>query len=104
MMIIAIDGPAATGKSTTAKIVAKKLGYTYLDTGAMYRCVTLAFLNDKVNLDDTQLIQKILDEIEIQIPWTYSSPPQGLRHSGRLCFPREWTPSLNRANPAYLEY
>ncbi len=65
-MIIAIDGPAATGKSTTAKIVAKKLGYTYLDTGAMYRCVTLAFLNDKVNLDDTQLIQKILDEIEIQ--------------------------------------
>ncbi len=64
--MIAIDGPAATGKSTTAKIVAKKLGYTYLDTGAMYRCVTLAFLNDKVNLDDTQLIQKILDEIEIQ--------------------------------------
>jgi len=65
-MMIAIDGPAATGKSTTAKIVAKKLGYTYLDTGAMYRCVTLAFLNDKVNLDDAQLIQKILDEIEIQ--------------------------------------
>jgi len=64
--MIAIDGPAATGKSTTAKIVAKKLGYTYLDTGAMYRCVTLAFLNDKVNLDDAQLIQKILDEIEIQ--------------------------------------
>lgn len=64
-MIIAIDGPAATGKSTTAKIVAEKLGYTYLDTGAMYRCVTLALLNANVGLSDTQNIHELLDEIEI---------------------------------------
>ncbi|NTU67605.1 MAG: (d)CMP kinase [Chlorobiaceae bacterium] len=43
-MIIAIDGPAASGKSTTARIVAGKLGYTYIDTGAMYRAVTLKVL------------------------------------------------------------
>jgi CMP/dCMP kinase len=43
-IIIAIDGPAASGKSTTAKIVAGKLGYTYIDTGAMYRSVTLRVL------------------------------------------------------------
>mgnify|MGYP003325941452 CR=1 FL=1 len=45
-MIIAIDGPAATGKSTTAKLVAQKLGFTYLDTGAMYRCVTFSVLKE----------------------------------------------------------
>ena len=45
-MIIAIDGPAASGKSTSAKLLAKKLGYLYLDTGAMYRAVTFYFLNN----------------------------------------------------------
>ena len=44
-MIIAIDGPAATGKSTTAKALAKRLGFTYLDTGAMYRAITLLILS-----------------------------------------------------------
>ncbi|MCK4903128.1 MAG: (d)CMP kinase, partial [Candidatus Marinimicrobia bacterium] len=43
-MIIAIDGPAASGKSTSAKQVAKELGYAYFDTGAMYRAVTLAVI------------------------------------------------------------
>jgi cytidylate kinase len=48
-IIIAIDGPAASGKSTTARSVARKLGYTYIDTGAMYRSVTLkAILQDKL--------------------------------------------------------
>ena len=47
-MIIAIDGPAATGKSTSAKLVSQKLGFTYLDTGAMYRCVTLLVLRNIV--------------------------------------------------------
>ena len=41
-MVIAIDGPAGAGKSTVARAVAERLGYTYLDTGAMYRCVALA--------------------------------------------------------------
>lgn len=45
-MIIAIDGPAGSGKSTTAKAVARRLGYLYLDTGAMYRAVALAFIRE----------------------------------------------------------
>ena len=45
-LIIAIDGPAGAGKSTVARAVAERLGYTYLDTGAMYRCVALAWLGN----------------------------------------------------------
>ena len=48
-MIIAIDGPAGSGKSTIAKLVAKDMGLVYLDTGAMYRLVTLKALNEKVS-------------------------------------------------------
>ena len=51
-MIIAIDGPAASGKSTTAKKVAKELGFAYLDTGAMYRAVTLAVIRNKIELEN----------------------------------------------------
>jgi len=47
---IAIDGPAASGKSTTARLVAKKLGYIYIDTGAMYRAATLAVLREKIGI------------------------------------------------------
>tara|TARA_B100000579_G_scaffold383583_1_gene353491 strand:+ start:142 stop:810 length:669 start_codon:yes stop_codon:yes gene_type:complete len=65
-MIIAIDGPAATGKSTTAKLVAQKLGFTYLDTGAMYRCVTLSVLKNDVHLDDKQNLLLLLNKIDIQ--------------------------------------
>lgn len=49
---IAIDGPASSGKSTVAKILAKQLGYTYLDTGAMYRAATYLALQNDLNLDD----------------------------------------------------
>lgn len=61
-MKIAIDGPAGSGKSTTAKIIADKLNYTYIDTGAMYRAVTYAFLeSDKDDLDI-----RILDKLNIE--------------------------------------
>ena len=66
-MIVAIDGPAATGKSTSAKLVAQKLGYTYLDTGAMYRCVTLSILRDDINLDDAPKLKALLDKLDIQL-------------------------------------
>ena len=46
-LIVAIDGPAGSGKSTSAKIVAQKLGYLYIDTGAMYRAVTLLVIRNK---------------------------------------------------------
>ncbi len=55
-MIVTIDGPAASGKSTTARLVAKKLGWLYLDTGAMYRALTVKVLREKVSLEDTQRI------------------------------------------------
>ena len=55
-MIITVDGPAGSGKSTAAKLLAHKLGFAYLDTGAMYRAVALAALQEAVNLDDAQAV------------------------------------------------
>ena len=52
MAVIAIDGPAGSGKSTLARLLAERLGFAYLDTGAMYRAVTLLALQDGVALDD----------------------------------------------------
>ena len=66
-MIVAIDGPAASGKSTTAKMVAKKLKMTYLDTGAMYRAVTLALLRSNTDLDDYDSVCRVIDELELDI-------------------------------------
>lgn len=64
---IAIDGPAAAGKSTIAKLVAKNLNYTYIDTGAMYRCVAyFAFIN-QVDFDDEEKVCALLDHIEIEM-------------------------------------
>lgn len=56
-LIIAIDGPAGSGKSTSAKLIAKKLGYVYIDTGAMYRAITyLALENEAIN-DESRIIE-----------------------------------------------
>ena len=65
-MIVAIDGPAATGKSTSAKLVAQNLGFTYLDTGAMYRCVTLAVLRCQVDLSNTSAFTQLLSDFNIE--------------------------------------
>ena len=62
---IAIDGPAAAGKSTIAKIIAEQLGYVYIDTGAMYRAITWATLHKSVNLNDEQAIMSLLAKTEI---------------------------------------
>lgn len=64
---IAIDGPSAAGKSTIAKIIAKKLDYVYIDTGAMYRCVGYYCLNNDVDLDDEAAVSKALKEIKIEM-------------------------------------
>ena len=66
-MIIAIDGPAASGKSTTAKLVAKKLKVTYLDTGAMYRAVTVQLLRSKIDFVDIDKVSAILDDLIIDM-------------------------------------
>jgi cytidylate kinase len=65
-IIIAIDGYSACGKSTTAKMVAAKLGYGYIDTGAMYRATTLYFHENYINLTNPKAIKEALDNINIQ--------------------------------------
>lgn len=65
-LIVAIDGPASSGKSTTAKLLAEKLGYLYIDTGAMYRAITLLAIRHKI-LDNQEEIIKLTKEIDIQL-------------------------------------
>ena len=66
-MIVAIDGPAATGKSTSAIKVSRELGFTHLDTGAMYRCVTLSVLRNQITLDNENALSQLLNELDIRL-------------------------------------
>ena len=65
-MIVAIDGPAASGKSTTAIGIAKRLGVTYLDTGAMYRAVTLGLIENSINFENSIELEKYLIQIKLE--------------------------------------
>lgn len=65
--IIAIDGPAGAGKSTVAREVAERLGFIYLDTGAMYRAITLKALRRKINLEDEQALVELASKADIDI-------------------------------------
>jgi CMP/dCMP kinase len=65
--IIAIDGPAGSGKSTVAKLLAKKTGYAYIDTGAMYRALTLKALREKVDLNDEKRLSELFKDTELDI-------------------------------------
>ncbi len=65
-MIVTIDGPAGSGKSSTAKAVAMKLGFVHLDTGAMYRAITLLALNEKVDYADHAGLKKLVDSAVIE--------------------------------------
>lgn len=64
--VVAIDGPAGSGKGTVTKLVGKKEGLINIDTGAMYRCVTLNMIKEKVGLEDTEKIREILEKIKIE--------------------------------------
>ncbi len=64
---IAIDGPAGAGKSTIAKQLAKKLGYVYVDTGAMYRAIALYLLREKVKPDDTEAVSSTCTGAEVTL-------------------------------------
>ncbi|MET1249818.1 (d)CMP kinase [Sporolactobacillus sp. STCC-11] len=64
---VAIDGPAAAGKSTVAKIAAKTLGFVYIDTGAMYRSLTYKALKQKTDLNDARQLKKLLNQTEIKL-------------------------------------
>ncbi len=65
-LIIAIDGPAGSGKSTTAKLLAKKLGYLYIDTGAMYRAVTLFAIKNNLLGDEKKIIE-LASNLDIEL-------------------------------------
>ena len=66
-MIVAIDGPSGAGKSTLAKRVARELGFTYLDTGAMYRALALKILRQGLNLEDSEKLAELVDATEIDL-------------------------------------
>lgn len=66
-IVIAIDGPGGSGKGTITKIVAEKLGLVNVDTGAMYRCVTLECLNKNIEVEDIEKIKEVLEKIDIQL-------------------------------------
>lgn len=72
--VIAIDGPAGSGKSITARLVAQKLGFTYLDTGAMYRAVTLKALRNGIDLEDEAELSSLISDTKIEL----------CHHRGRL--------------------
>ena len=65
--IVAIDGPSGSGKGTISNIVSKRMGFVTMDTGAMYRCVTVYFLDNHIELDDEKNVKKALTEIEIDM-------------------------------------
>lgn len=66
-LIVAIDGPAGAGKSTVAKRLAKELGYTYMDTGAMYRAIALKAMRDGADLEDEPGLKRILEQTRIEL-------------------------------------
>ncbi len=66
-LVIAIDGPAASGKSTTSKLTAERLGYLHVDTGGMYRAMTLKVLEERIDINDEAKIAKLAEQTEIRL-------------------------------------
>ena len=64
--IVAIDGPSCSGKSTVSNILAKELGFVYVQTGAMYRCVAREILKNSIKLNDIERIEEVLQKINIR--------------------------------------
>ncbi|VTT97117.1 cytidylate kinase : Cytidylate kinase OS=Ethanoligenens harbinense (strain DSM 18485 / JCM 12961 / CGMCC 1.5033 / YUAN-3) GN=cmk PE=3 SV=1: ADK: Cytidylate_kin [Gemmataceae bacterium] len=67
-MIVTIDGPAASGKGTVARGIADRLGFAYLDTGAMYRAVALAALRAGADCSDAAAVERLLPDVHIEMP------------------------------------
>ena len=65
-LIVAVDGPAGAGKSTVCKLLAKQLGYTYLDTGAMYRAMAWTALTEKLNIEDESEIARHIELLPLR--------------------------------------
>lgn len=65
--VVAIDGPAGTGKGTVTKLISKKTGLVNIDTGAMYRCVTLECMELGIEPKESESLSKVLEEIQIRL-------------------------------------
>jgi len=65
--VIAIDGPAGSGKSTTARLLAKKLGISYIDSGALYRAITLQCINERVDIKNPEEVARLLNQIDVKL-------------------------------------
>ena len=63
--VVAIDGPAGSGKGTIAKILGEKLNLVNIDTGAMYRCIALQMLRNNIGLEDLDKVKEMLEDIDI---------------------------------------
>ena len=68
-LCIAIDGPAGAGKSTVARRVAETLGYTYIDTGAMYRALAWAVLESGIAPGDTEVVSALAERLDVRLEW-----------------------------------
>src|SRR4029079_2176409 len=81
-IIIAIDGWSSCGKSTLAKELAKELGYLYVDSGAMYRAITLYFLRNHVDWTDKNEVKKALKEISLEFVYNEKSKQSEMHLNG----------------------
>jgi len=73
-MIVAIDGPAGAGKSTVAKILAQRMGFLYIDTGAIYRALTLKAIQDNINIQDTAALVELAKRTSINLVYNPGGP------------------------------
>jgi len=94
--VIAIDGPAASGKSTAAYLLAKKLGFTYLDTGAMYRALTWKALENNINLEDEVALSRMAENTKIDIFAKDDGPGAVVHVDGREVSDLLRTPEINK--------
>ena len=81
-LIIAIDGPAGSGKSTVGKLIAKKLGLMYLDTGAMYRALTLKAMRDNIDLNDEKALVELAGKTRIELTTEADAEKTSVRLDG----------------------
>jgi cytidylate kinase len=93
-MKIALDGPAGAGKSTVAKLIAKKLGFNYLDTGAMYRAVAYAFLSRNIDVNNHEAVTAGLPDVDLKVE--YLDGKQLLFINGRDVTPFIRTPEVSK--------
>lgn len=92
---VAVDGPAGAGKSTVARAAASRLGLTYIDTGAMYRCVGLAALNNAIDLRDEEALEKLTDNLNMKIE--YIDSQQHMLLDGKDVSDQIRTPEISMA-------